>query len=77
MVTAQLCSTRFASLCTRWCNCGEALSASVQRNAAETQIAINALARFLERANVLMAVRVSDRDASSARIFCAIDSEDR
>ena len=44
MVTAQLCSTRFASLWTRWCNCGEALSVSAHRKAAETNTATEARA---------------------------------
>ena len=52
MVTAQLCSARFASLWTRWCNCGEALSVSAQRNAAKTNTATEARAvvqRFIAR----------------------------
>ena len=53
----------------RWCNCGEAASASAQRNAAETKVATNARSRFVERANVLIALRACDLDASCARNF--------
>src|SRR5205814_6366665 len=67
IVAAQLCSTRPASAWTRWCNCGETLSASAQRNATETNAATNTRPRFVGCANVLIALRACDLDASCAR----------
>ena|SRR6266542_3049682 len=58
----------------RWCNCGEALSASAQRNPAKTEIAINARPRFVERANLLIALRACYGAAYYARDFCKIAS---
>src|SRR5436309_9745188 len=72
MVTAQVCSTRFASLWTRWCNCGEALSASAQRNAAETNAATRARSQLFERANVPITLRACNLCVSCARNFCGV-----
>ena len=72
IVAAQLCSTRFASLWKRWCNCGEALSASAQRKPTETKAAIMARLLLFERANVLIAQRPCYGRASCARNFCKI-----
>jgi hypothetical protein len=54
----------------RWCNWGETLSASAQRNAAPTHVATNERPRFVERANVLIAQRPCSRIAEWARNFC-------
>ena len=43
-MTAQVCSTRFASEWTRECSCGETPSTSIHRKAAETKIATEARA---------------------------------
>ena len=43
-VTAQVCSTRFASEWTRECSCGETPSRSIHRKAVETKIATEARA---------------------------------
>jgi hypothetical protein len=59
---------------TRWCNCGETLSASAQTNAAKTQVAINVRPWFLERVNVLIAQRPCSRVAARARNFCEFDT---
>src|SRR2546428_108666 len=56
-------------LWTRWCNCGEELSASAQRNPTETKIATNERPRFVERANVLIALRACLQRAYRASKF--------
>jgi len=56
----------------RWCSCGEALSASVQRNATETSATTGARERFVERANVLIALRACDLSGYYARNFWKI-----
>ena len=56
----------------RWCNCGKPLNASAQRNAAESKIATNTRPRFVECANMLIALRACDLSAYSARNFYRI-----
>ena len=56
----------------RACNCGETLSTSVQKKAAETNAATNARPWFLERANLFIALRACVLDAYYARNFCKI-----
>src|SRR5947209_2664352 len=56
----------------RACNCGETLRSSVQKNAAEINVAIKARLHFFELANVLIALRACDLSWSCARNFCRL-----
>jgi hypothetical protein len=53
----------------RACNSGETLSSSVQKNAAETKVAIMARLHAFERANVLIALRACPQRAYRASKF--------
>jgi hypothetical protein len=70
-VTAQVCSALFASGCMRSCNCGEALSASVQRKATETKAAM----KLPDCAFMRLSLARELLSARSARQenFCTID----
>ena len=69
MVAAQLWSARLASGCTRWCNCGEALSASVHKKAAETTPVRRARRELCKRADLFIALRSSDSVSRCASNF--------
>src|SRR5213592_1633674 len=53
----------------RACNCGETLSSSVQKNAAEIKVAIKARQHSFERAHVLIAPRACLQHACRASNF--------